>query len=97
MGVEVQAERAGEAVAVVLEQMQSLRSDTVSSEELEDIRAFMVGSFPLQSETPQQIASQIRAMQERTGTSVDAIKEITDKVAGISETAAAVPLGGIAE
>ncbi len=45
------------AVTEILYELQRIRTSTVTPEELETVKKFIVGSFPLQIETPNQIAS----------------------------------------
>jgi zinc protease len=47
------------AIKAIIEQMEKIRSGGVTDKELEDTKSFYTGYFPLQFETPGQIASQI--------------------------------------
>jgi hypothetical protein len=56
---EVRNEVAGEAVNELLSQIERLRTEMIGPDEMRDAQDFLVGSFPLQIETPQQIAGQV--------------------------------------
>lgn len=47
------------AVAGMLDEFHRIRAETVPTDELERVKSFLVGSFPRQIETPQQIAGQV--------------------------------------
>jgi zinc protease len=55
----VRTEVTGEAVAELLELIEGIRREAVPEDELQDTKDFLVGSFPLQIETPQQVAAQV--------------------------------------
>jgi zinc protease len=55
----VRNEVAGEAVQELLNQVEKIRSDALPADELSDTKSFLTGIFPLQIETPQQVASQV--------------------------------------
>lgn len=57
--VETRTEATGEALEALLGEIDRMRSEMVAPDELKDARDFLVGSFPLQIETPQQIAGQV--------------------------------------
>lgn len=47
------------ALAEILKEMQRVRSERVADSELSMVKSFIIGSFPLQIETPSQIASRV--------------------------------------
>jgi zinc protease len=47
------------AIAEMLYELERIRNDPVTAEELDMVKRFLVGSFPLQLETPSQIASKV--------------------------------------
>lgn len=47
------------AIAAIIEQIEKIRAGGVTDKELEDTKSFYTGYFPLQLETPSQIASEI--------------------------------------
>jgi len=47
------------AISEILDELQRIREDLVKAEELDMVKKFLVGSFPLQIETPNQIASKV--------------------------------------
>jgi zinc protease len=47
------------AIAEILHELERIRKDRVTAEELDMVKRFLVGSFPLQLETPSQIASKV--------------------------------------
>lgn len=47
------------ALTDLVREVRRLRDQSVPAEELQDTKDFLVGSFPLQIETPQQVASQV--------------------------------------
>ncbi len=60
---EVRAEVTDSALAEILHQMQRLRTEPVPDEELQGAKGFLVGSFPLSIQTPQQIAARVRSVR----------------------------------
>lgn len=47
------------AITEILQELERIRKDPVTPEELDMVKKFIVGSFPLQIETPNQIASKV--------------------------------------
>ncbi|MBW3535876.1 MAG: hypothetical protein KY453_11785, partial [Gemmatimonadetes bacterium] len=72
----------GEAIAGLLEQIRLLRTEMVPPSELSDTQDFLVGSFPLQIETPQQIAGRVTS-NRLLGLSDDAIETYRQRVAAL--------------
>lgn len=60
---EVRTEVTDSALVELLHQLRRLRTEAVSAEELDGAKGFLLGSFPRQIETPQQIASQVRTVR----------------------------------
>jgi zinc protease len=58
-GAEVRSEATYLAIEEILQEMQRLREETVSEEELDKVKNYVTGSFPLQIETPAQVAQRI--------------------------------------
>jgi zinc protease len=54
---DVRNEVTDSAISEILHELQRIREDPVTSEELSMVKEFIIGSFPLQIETPNQIAS----------------------------------------
>lgn len=52
-------EVAADAVEEILSQVQRLRARAIPQGELDDTKSYLVGSFPLSIETPQQVAGQV--------------------------------------
>ena len=55
----VRSEVAGEAIAELLDLVEQLREEPLPADELSDTQSYLTGVFPLQIETPQQVASQV--------------------------------------
>jgi len=51
------------AITAIIEQLKKIRSEGVTDKELEDTKSFYSGYFPLQFETPEQIATQILTVE----------------------------------
>lgn len=60
---EARAEVTDSALAEILHQMRRLRTELVPAEELAGAKGFLVGSFPLSIQTPQQIAGRVRTVR----------------------------------
>ncbi len=58
-GAEVRSEVTDLAIEEVLKEMQRMRDEPVSEEELDKVKRYVTGSFPLQIETPSQVAQRI--------------------------------------
>ena len=58
-GAEVRNEVTDRAVEEILYEMRRLREEPVSDEELDRVKNYVVGSFPLQIETPNQVAQRL--------------------------------------
>lgn len=58
-GAEVRNEVTDRSIEEILGEMQRLREEEVSPEELENVKHYVVGSFPLQIETPAQVAQRM--------------------------------------
>lgn len=58
-GAEVRNDVTDRAVEEILHEMQRLREELVSDEELARVKNYVVGSFPLQIETPNQVAQRL--------------------------------------
>jgi zinc protease len=56
---ETRTEKTVEAVQLILGEIDRLRSDQVPEDELEQVKAFLVGSFPLTIETPGDLGSRL--------------------------------------
>jgi zinc protease len=70
------------ALTDMIREVDRLRDQLVPAEELEDTKDFLVGSFPLQIETPQQVATQV--MNNRLlGLPEDAIETYRSRVAAL--------------
>ncbi len=58
-GAEVRNEVTDRAIEEILLEMERLRTEPVSEEELANVKNYVVGSFPLQIETPSQVAQRM--------------------------------------
>jgi zinc protease len=56
---DVRNEVTDSAITEMLFELERIRKDPVTAEELDMVRRFLIGSFPLQLETPSQIASKV--------------------------------------
>ncbi len=83
---EVRAEVTDSALAEILLQMRRLRSEQVPADELEGAKGFLVGSFPLTIQTPQQIASQVRSVR-LLGLGDDYLQTYRERLAAVDESA----------
>ena len=58
-GAEVRTEVTGKALEAFFDEFEKIRSEKVSDEELRNARRYLMGVFPLQNETPAEVAGQI--------------------------------------
>ena len=80
--VEARNEVAADVIAELFAQIERLQTELVPTEELDVTRSFMIGSFPLRIETPQQIAGQV-ASNRLLGLPDDALETYRDRVAAL--------------
>lgn len=80
--LEARNEVAGEAVAELLDQMERMRNELVPGSELDVTKSYLVGSFPIAIETPQQIADQVLT-DRLLGLPDDALQTYRDRVAAL--------------
>lgn len=66
----------------MLRQVRRLRDEPVPEEELEDAKTYLTGNFPLQLETPQQVASQVADVLLR-GLEVDYLETYRSRIAEV--------------
>ncbi len=78
---------ADSALTEVLRQVDRMRSDMVPDSELTNVRGFLVGSFPLSIETPQQIANQVASVR-RLGLPDDYLRNYRDRLAAVTASRA---------
>ncbi|MDT8341306.1 MAG: insulinase family protein [Longimicrobiales bacterium] len=71
-----------EALTDLITQVRTLRDQPVPPDELADNQAFLVGSFPLRIETPQQVAAQV-ATNRLLGLPEDALETYRSRVAAL--------------
>lgn len=62
-GVEVRTEVTAEAIDEILREFDRLRAEDVGEAELDGVKRFVTGNFPIQIETPAQVAQRIIAME----------------------------------
>jgi len=62
-GAEVRSETTDHAIEEVLAEMHRMREDLVSAEELDKVKRYVTGSFPLLIETPAQVAQRIISIE----------------------------------
>lgn len=82
----VRTEVTGQAVGAMLQLIQELGTDSVPVSELRDTKDFLVGSFPLQIETPQQVAAQLTSGR-LLGLPDDALETYRDRVEALDGAA----------
>ena len=75
----VRTEVAGEAIAELLDLVEQLREEPLPADELSDTQSYLTGVFPLQIETPQQVAAQV-TNNRLLGLSEDAIETYRSRV-----------------
>jgi hypothetical protein len=75
-----------EALTEMIRQIQLLRDQLVPAQELDDTKSFMVGSFPLTIETPQQVAGRV-AGNRLLGLPEDALETYRSRVAALDAPA----------
>lgn len=78
-GMAVRTEVAGEAVAELVDLIEGVRDEALPADELADTQSFLTGVFPLQIETPQQVASQVTT-NRLLGLPEDAIETYRSRV-----------------
>lgn len=59
VATDTRSETTGEAVRVVIDEFSKLRREAVRERELDDVKAYMTGSFPIGIETPVAISTQV--------------------------------------
>jgi zinc protease len=83
VSTEVRTEVTVRAIEEIVSEISRLSVETVTDEELRMVQNYMIGSFPLQIETPQQVASRI-AMIILYGLNVDYYDTYRDKLAALT-------------
>lgn len=78
----VRTEVAGAAVQEIFDQVERLRTRALPEGELRDTRSHLVGSFPLEVETPQQVAGRV-AVHRLLGLPPGALADTRSRVAGV--------------
>lgn len=82
----VRTEVTGEAVGELLRLIEEMRTEPVPADELQDTKDFLIGSFPLQIETPQQVASQVTSTR-LLGLPVEDLETFRERVAALDPAA----------
>jgi zinc protease len=85
VSTEVRTEVTVRAVEEIISEITRIALDPVTDEELQTVKNYMIGSFPLQIETPQQIANRI-AMIVLYGLDRDYYDTYRDKLAALTVT-----------
>lgn len=80
---EVRNEVTDSALVEVLSQLRRLQDEPVSAQDLEDAKGYLIGSFPLQIETPGQVASQI-ATTRLLGLPIEALLQHRERLAAVT-------------
>ncbi|MFB6240615.1 MAG: insulinase family protein, partial [Gemmatimonadota bacterium] len=70
-------------LAELMDQLRRIRSETVPGDELEDAKSYLTGNFPLQLETPQQVASQVADALLR-GLGIEYLETYRSRIAGVT-------------
>jgi zinc protease len=78
-GMTVPSEVTGEAVAALLGLIEELGARPIPEAELQEARDFLIGSFPLQVETPQQVASYV-TQARLLGLDADEVETFRERV-----------------
>lgn len=81
--MEVRSEVTDSAVAELLTQLRRVASEPVSAQELESAKGYLVGSFPLQIQTAQQVASQV-AETRLMGLPVEDLLQRRERISAVS-------------
>jgi zinc protease len=81
--MEVRNEVTDSAVAGMLDEFRKMRGETVPADEFERVQSYLVGAFPRQIETPQQIASQV-AEYRLLGLSQEDLEQYRSRVASLT-------------
>lgn len=71
------------ALVELMSQLRTIRSEAVSTEELEAAKSFLAGSFPLRLQTPGQIASQV-AQIRLLGLPIEDLTEYREKINAVT-------------
>ncbi len=74
------------AVTEIVDQMERIRSERVSDEELSDARNYLTGNFPLQIETPQQVASRVSNVLLR-GQDIEYLETYRSRISEVDKAA----------
>lgn len=85
-GMAVRNEVTGQAVAELLGLIEQVRSEPIPADELQDTKDFLIGSFPLQIETPQQVASQVTSTR-LLGLPIEQLETFRERVAALDAAA----------
>src|SRR5204863_6830355 len=72
-----------QALSELREQVARLRTEAVSDSELTRAKNYLVGSFPRQMETAQQVAGQVTAIRQ-LGLSADYLKTFRDRISAVT-------------
>lgn len=70
------------AVNETLDQMERIRTEPVGAEELEDAKSYLTGNFPLQIETPQEVASRVSDVLLR-GLDIDYLETYRSRISDV--------------
>lgn len=82
VNTEVRSAVTDSAVVEILHQLRRLRTERVPDDEIQGARGFLVGSFPLSIQTPQQIAGQVRSAR-LLGLGDDYLRTYRERLAAI--------------
>ncbi|MBD0319651.1 MAG: insulinase family protein, partial [Gemmatimonadetes bacterium] len=80
---DVRTEVTDSALVEFLTQMRRMGDEPVGTQELQDAKGYLVGSFPLQIETPQQVASQV-AITRVLGLPMDALLGYRERISAVT-------------
>jgi zinc protease len=83
-GVQTKNSTANEAIAEILRQIRLMRDEKVSGKELEDAKAFLVGSYPRKFDTMGKVAGFL-VQVEFFGLGLDYIEEYPELIRSVSE------------
>lgn len=80
---DTRTEKTGEALTLVFDQIQKLRSNELPAQELKDAKSFLIGSFPLNIEVPSDLANRLTTVF-LYDLGDDYLKTYRDRLAAIS-------------
>ncbi len=84
IGLQTKNPSAKDAIKLVIEDMKRIREDGVSDKELEDAKAYLVGSLPLRIETNKEVAKNMELL-EFYGLGLDYFDRYTERIKDVTK------------